>query len=88
MLKDFAKVLFGFILGDMLLGIFLIAGDALPIDIFGMKWSFAPTMIAILTEFVILILLAYYAWIRNPGKKKEAQKLATASEEREQKTEQ
>lgn len=60
--KDIAKVLVGIVLSDMLVGAWLIAADMLPVRFFGLEWGFPSVMIAILVEFIILILLVYYSW--------------------------
>jgi hypothetical protein len=62
MLRDITKVLVGIVLSDMLVGIWLISADMLPIKFLGLEWAFPSAIIAILAEFLILILLVYYSW--------------------------
>ncbi|HRY59858.1 MAG TPA: hypothetical protein P5096_00570 [Patescibacteria group bacterium] len=66
MLKDIAKVLVGALITKMCFLIWLIAANMLPIQFLGLDWNFTPIMISILTEFIVAILLIYYAWIRKP----------------------
>ena len=70
MLKEIAKVLVGVLIAEMFFFIWLIARDMLPIDILGMEVGFTVSMITILTDFTLVILLSYYAWIRKPAQKK------------------
>jgi len=62
MLKDIAKVLVGVVATKIGFCIWLITANMLPLTIVGIDWGFAINMISILTGFVILILLVYYAW--------------------------
>ena len=70
MLKDIAKVLVGIIFADMLMGVWLVSANMLPIIFLGLEWSFAATMFAIAAEFIILILLIYYSWFWKAKEKK------------------
>ena len=72
MLRDIAKVLVGVVATKIGFCIWLIAANMLPITIAGINWGFGIIMTSILTGFVILILLVYYAWFWK-GKKKERQ---------------
>jgi len=76
MLKDIAKVLVGVVATKIGFCIWLIAANMLPMTIVGLEWNFTLNMISILTGFVILILLVYYAWFWK-GKKKEKQQEAS-----------
>jgi len=62
MLKDITKVLVGIVFSDMFVGIWMISANMLPMKFLGLEWTFPSIMTAILAEFVILILLVYYAW--------------------------
>lgn len=74
MLKDIAKVLVGVVATKIGFCIWLMEANMLPITILGLEWSFTLIMISILTGFVILILLIYYAWFFKLKKKSEQQK--------------
>lgn len=72
MLKDIAKVLVGVVATKIAFCIWLIGANMLPITIAGIVWGFGLIMTSILTGFIILILLVYYAWFWK-SKKKEKQ---------------
>jgi len=71
MLKDIAKVLIGIVFSDMVVGVWIMSTNMLPMRFFGLEWGFLSTMFAVLADFVVLILLIYYAWVRKPRQKKE-----------------
>jgi len=79
-LKDSAKVLVGVVATKIGFCIWLITANLLPINIIGIEWGFAINMISILTGFVILILLVYYAWFWKAKKKEKMQTLTDGRE--------
>jgi len=66
--KEVAKVLIGILIAEMIFFIWLVARNMLPIELLGMEFGFVVSMIVVLTDFTLVILLSYYAWLRKPKK--------------------
>lgn len=71
MLKDIAKVLVGVVATKIGFCIWLLTANMLPMTIVGLEWNFTLNIISILTGFVILILLVYFAWFWKAKAKKQ-----------------
>uniref|UniRef100_A0A7C4M0Z9 Uncharacterized protein n=1 Tax=candidate division CPR3 bacterium TaxID=2268181 RepID=A0A7C4M0Z9_UNCC3 len=71
MLKEIAKVLIGALIAEMIFFVWLISQNILPVNFWFLEIGFISSIIIILTDFTLIILFSYYAWIRKPKIKKE-----------------
>jgi hypothetical protein len=69
-IREVAKFLAGLITGDFLVGLWWMKTGELPMTFFGFRLTTITVSYWMVFDFVVIVFLIYYAWIRKTKKRK------------------